>query len=1543
MSLIPNACWINPDTSYFVTAPIRTSTIQVSSISGNNASFSSITSQYATFSSTFTCNVTLGNQQLTANSTNLLLNGIPVATTSNLSSSLADWSFYPQTSTLIGNNQDINGTNILTAKSINTSSLNTSTASIITLSGTNGTFINLFTQNLMAFNIVNFTSTVIDVYESTIRADIMLANISTANIKNAVVSSGIISTLYATNAVFGNLTASTITVSSIISPPVNDGVFSTLNVSGLTTTYGLTVSATATLNDGANFYGSRPNFTTGINTTGANNFNNTNIDNARNILGNTLLLASPNYININTSSYTAITNDRGADVGGFSQINLTSKFGQGTRVNITADAASYFTPAAATQAVNITANASVNYNGVAGGGAVNIVANGAVGETTSVLGNGVIRLTAFSALSSPPVPGLILQSAGSISAYSGLASPATGVYGCSFYSALVTLSLTCGATPVTTSFPGVVYLRGDNGTKVVNGLYVDSLNNNAGFDLNIASKTADISNRNINIDSALDLKLNSSNGGQVIINGSVYPPASGSGVWASTATTALNMNGFNITGISNLYSAGDFNIFAPSGLGIGLNNNTYFNNKAIGDVGAINMTSGAIINASGGSISNLGNIYGSNLTITTGGNLQLKSSTGGNVIIQTTTAGNISVNGVVFTTNATSWVPGTVHTLFGDVVSGAKYISWTYPTGTHINDNCNISLSCSNNISLTAPTITLTGDTIGTGGNVSVNGVVFTTNATSWVPGTVHTLFGDVVSGGKYISWTYPTGTQINDNCNISLSCSNNISLTAPTITFTGVVTSFSNIYAGAAVIGTPSAFGSNFAYFGHNALAANGTEYALIQSDGGETLLNCKTGSIMRFRQNNTDIFTATASYLDLCNHYINNIASLYFANGTDIYAGYSNQLNFDASNSYFLGNLRLFGSGRTLDIASNTITNVQQITFLGGNITTGSNYLDIRGLGSGNYASLINGGSYYTIDTAGNCIMYSSNVAGVRASNNVYIQSDTSYVELIANSGTGTVYLTAGFTEFRGNAGFTPSNSYINGLAHIYGNTAAPGGGLAIDYMYGLFFNSGSNNANLYASGGTLNMANYNGGTYIQNFNSTGTGDMVLYNQNNPIILATGATKDIAINSGRSINLNSAQPDGYVSIYTSTINTTSLLDTNITGNRAVTVAAGTGDINLRTSGGNFNASGGGAGHYATFNNGAAYLQYDSSLNASLYSPSNIRLTANADIILLAPNIQLNGTGGGSLVLDTNIDLNCATGRYLTIGNFGGSYFQIQSGGAQILTTPTGQDITVTAGGNVVLATANQTYFNNGGYVQFNVDHIYMYRGYLDMNNHPIYMGNATIYNTGELYNNNTDLLLSGIGRNIILNATSAGNSIVLNTSTINVNGKLDMHTNDISNLSYVSGSNIVIQDLGGNLDLLSYRVAIAQGFLDLPATDSKIDFNGYCYISRDSGTSNFNIKASKNLSILTSSVTRNLGATEVVQPVIQYGTATGSGASGSVTVALPTPFTSATSYIATASMMDITAAKMSVNRNNRSTITIYWDQAGAGSQSIGWTCMGN
>jgi hypothetical protein len=85
-----------------------------------------------------------------------------------------------------------------------------------------------------------------------------------------------------------------------------------------------------------------------------------------------------------------------------------------------------------------------------------------------------------------------------------------------------------------------------------------------------------------------------------------------------------------------------------------------------------------------------------------------------------------------------------------------------------------------------------------------------------------------------------------------------------------------------------------------------------------------------------------------------------------------------------------------------------------------------------------------------------------------------------------------------------------------------------------------------------------------------------------------------------------------------------------------------------------------------------------------------------------------------------------------------------------------------------------------------------------------------------------------------------------------------------------------------------------------------------------------------------------RNLSATAINQPILQYGETTGSGASGSVTITLPVAYTSSNSYVATASMMDVDPARMSVNRDSASQITIYWFQAGSGSQKLGWNTMG-
>jgi len=613
--LAPYASWYNPNSPIFVKIPAQVSTLAVSSLTGNTLNVVStftknLLADYSETTEAFIYDIlTIDNQKLTANNTSLLLNGVPIATIANLSS-IADWSIYPQTSTVQGNRQSTIGLSYLSASTIGAVNLIAS---------------NIFTQNLMAFNIVNFQSTVVEVYESTIQSDVKLANISTANINNLYVSTGSVSTLNSINgnfnnisagtttvntitgnsASFSNFTASSITVSSIISPPVTAGSFSSITVVSNTNTGSLTVGTNNTtsfasapvFSDGGNFNGTRPNFNTGIVTSGPNNFNNTNLDNVGRITANTVFVGSPNYLNIQTSSYTKVLNDRGADVGGNSVIELTAQYGGATRVNITAGQSSAYavTP---TQIITLTANGSTSLSQNAVGGRVSIVANAGSGVGCNILGFGQVDITAYSSL---PFAGVIKESAGSILAYSGLTTPLVGVYGYSFYSALNCLSLTAGSTVPSGSYPGIVYLRGDNGTKVVNGFYADNANvtgttttsnivtnsinsftsqgitiqapvNNINFIASTATFQCGIAGdfsvpSIINLSSINGAPYTPGGGGSVVssftnlatssfmvssINNAVYPPPGGGGSFVSTATSDLNMNNFNITSPANL-------------------------------------------------------------------------------------------------------------------------------------------------------------------------------------------------------------------------------------------------------------------------------------------------------------------------------------------------------------------------------------------------------------------------------------------------------------------------------------------------------------------------------------------------------------------------------------------------------------------------------------------------------------------------------------------------------------------------------------------------------------------------------------------------------------------------------------------------------------------------------------------------------------------------------------------------------------------------------------------------------------------------------
>jgi hypothetical protein len=89
-------------------------------------------------------------------------------------------------------------------------------------------------------------------------------------------------------------------------------------------------------------------------------------------------------------------------------------------------------------------------------------------------------------------------------------------------------------------------------------------------------------------------------------------------------------------------------------------------------------------------------------------------------------------------------------------------------------------------------------------------------------------------------------------------------------------------------------------------------------------------------------------------------------------------------------------------------------------------------------------------------------------------------------------------------------------------------------------------------------------------------------------------------------------------------------------------------------------------------------------------------------------------------------------------------------------------------------------------------------------------------------------------------------------------------------------------------------------------------------------------------------SSVNRYMDGQNIGQPIMQYGTATGSGPTGTVTVTLPAAYNSATSYVVQVTMKDAPPAQLFANPFAADQFLIGWSSAGTGTQNIMWTTFG-
>ena len=213
----------------------------------------------------------------------------------------------------------------------------------------------------------------------------------------------------------------------------------------------------------------------------------------------------------------------------------------------------------------------------------------------------------------------------------------------------------------------------------------------------------------------------------------------------------------------------------------------------------------------------------------------------------------------------------------------------------------------------------------------------------------------------------------------VTVTAASTISLAAPRIT------------AGTAVIGTPTAYGNNYAYFGNNSLAANGGEYALLQENNGRTFLNSKLYQPLNLRNGNYDIMILDHTEIDAFKQLNMNSNPITFgASGGDIYQintafwanggtaqGYGGSLYLGASNSvYFQVPAGFQNSGTPLDMNGNNINNVSSINGVGVPfvLTTSSDMNQMCGgnlyihTNSGQYIGLYQGSSYIQIEPSDN-----------------------------------------------------------------------------------------------------------------------------------------------------------------------------------------------------------------------------------------------------------------------------------------------------------------------------------------------------------------------------------------------------------------------------------------------------------------------------------------------------------------------------------------------------------------------------------------------
>ena len=207
---------------------------------------------------------------------------------------------------------------------------------------------------------------------------------------------------------------------------------------------------------------------------------------------------------------------------------------------------------------------------------------------------------------------------------------------------------------------------------------------------------------------------------------------------------------------------------------------------------------------------------------------------------------------------------------------------------------------------------------------------------------------------------------------------------------------------------------------------------------------------------------------------------------------------------------------------------------------------------------------------------------------------------------------------------------------------------------------------------------------------------------------------------------------------------------------------------------------------------------------------------------------------------------------------------------------------------------------------------------------------GGRVLYNSNEVLTTATNPNWSTIPATQTANLSNydlsnvgnvrGGATMGLYATNINVNAGLNMLNNTISNVSSVTGAYI-------NLNATSVGVNITT-----PGTISLTGSTGIII----SNLTNVNADLYANANLY-----RDIQGTDIAQPVIQSGTASGTGNSGSVAVTIPTAYIIIPKVFVT--HKGTSPANTSVVVSTGGTFTIYWTNAGSGTQNFDWMSIGS